>query len=105
MFGGRPGEPEDGFAATLDQTLFLKHGGHVRGLIAPRPGNLADRLLKLTDPDAVADELFLSVLTRRPTAEERQDVADALKARPDRPAALAELVWALLASAEFRFNH
>ena len=26
MFGGRPGEPEDGFAATLDQTLFLKHG-------------------------------------------------------------------------------
>src|SRR5262245_52454477 len=29
-FGARPGEPEDKFVATLDQTLFLKHGGSIR---------------------------------------------------------------------------
>ena len=105
MFGGSPGQPEEKFAATLDQTLFLKHGGTIRNLIAQRPGSLLDRAMKLTDPDAVADELFLSVLTRRPSPDERKDVVEALKAVPDRRAALAEIIWALMASAEFRFNH
>ena len=74
-----PARPEDSFAATLDQTLFLKYGAAVRGYVHARPGNLTDRLSKLTDADAVADELFLSVLTRRPTADEKKDVADCLK--------------------------
>jgi hypothetical protein len=104
LFGARPGEP-DSPTATLDQTLFLKHGAAVRGMIAPRNGNLVDRLVKLKDADAIADELFLSVLTRKPTDDEKKDVAEILKKSPDRPAALAELVWALVASAEFRFNH
>jgi hypothetical protein len=104
-FAGPPGEPEAEFAPTLDQTLFLKYGPAVRGLIAPRPGNLTDRLAKLTDADAVADELFLAVLSRHPAADERADVAAALKASANRPAVLAELVWSLLASSEFRFNH
>lgn len=102
-FGGPPGEPEDPGSATLDQALFLKHGGTVRGLIAPRAGNLTHRLGQLSDPRAVADELFLGVLSRPPTDEERADVAAALQG--DRSAALAEVVWALIASAEFRFNH
>jgi Protein of unknown function (DUF1553)/Protein of unknown function (DUF1549) len=104
-FGGQPSEPDDKFAATLDQTLFLKHGGTVRNLIAQRQGNLLDRMLKLTDVDAIADELFVSVLTRRPTADERQDIAEALKIGPSRSVALSEIIWALVASAEFRFNH
>jgi hypothetical protein len=105
MFGTRPGEPEEGFAATLDQTLFLKHGAVIRNLIGRRNGNLLDRTAKLTDPAAVADELFLSVFTRRPTADEAQDIAEALKTPMDRAQVLAEVIWAMLASAEFRFNH
>ncbi len=103
---GRGGEQTaDTFASTLDQTLFLKYGSAVRGLLTPRPGNLTDRLNKLTNPDAVADELFAAVLARRPTAEERADVAAALKRTTDRGKTINELVWALVASAEFRFNH
>jgi hypothetical protein len=105
VFGGNPGQPEEKFAATLDQTLFLKHGGTIRNLIAQRPGSLLDRVMKLDDPSAVADELFISVLTRHPAPDERKDVVEALKAVPDRRAALAEIVWAMIASAEFRFNH
>ena len=103
VFGGRPGEPEDG-SPTLDQTLFLKHGPLVRGLVMPKAGNLADRLAKLSD-EAAADELFLAVLTRAPTAEERADVVAAVKGAGSRPTAFGELAWALVASAEFRFNH
>src|SRR5262249_2329958 len=55
IFGGQPGQPqEQGFQTTLDQTLFLTNGPLVRGWLAPRPGNLADRLGQLAAPEAVA---------------------------------------------------
>jgi len=107
LFGSPPGEPADlGFQATLDQTLFLNNGAVVRGWLAPRTGNLTDRLSKLKDAAAIAEELCLSVLTRVPTAEEQKEVADFLaRHSADKPTALQELGWALMASAEFRFNH
>ena len=106
-FGGQPGQAEDqGFQTTLDQVLFLANGKLVRGWLTPRAGNLTDRLGQLQEPAALAEELYLSVLTRRPTREEQDEVAEFLKrSGKDRAAALQELVWALVASAEFRFNH
>ncbi|MFO0822128.1 MAG: DUF1553 domain-containing protein [Gemmataceae bacterium] len=101
LFGARPGEPQDAPTATLDQTLFLKYGGTVRSLLAGRAAMLA----KSPTDDAIAEDLFLSVLSRLPTAEEKREVAEALKASKDRNTTLAELTWALAASAEFRFNH
>src|SRR5262249_25581019 len=105
-FGGQPGEPQQGFQATLDQALFVSNGNLIREWLEPRAGNLSDRLLRLKKPDEISDELYLSVLTRQPSAEERIEVAQYLQGRDnDRAAALQELAWALLASAEFRFNH
>jgi hypothetical protein len=104
-FGSPPGQAPE-FDARLDQALFLANGPVVRGWLTPRPGNLIDRLGKLTNTDALVEELYLSVLTRWPSAEERKEAADFLAARPkDRPTALQDMAWALLASAEFRFNH
>ena len=106
-FSGTPGQPEgQTFQATLDQALLLRNGNTLRTWLAPRPGDLADRLGKLTDERALADELFLSVLTRLPTDDERQTVVACLNERPkERPAALQDLAWALVNSVEFRFNH
>lgn len=106
-FGSQPGQPEDqGFDATIDQTLLLRNGALIRGWLALRSGNLVDRLARLPDARAVAEELYLSVLTRLPSIEEQKEVADCLERRvADRPAALQDMAWALLASAEFRFNH
>lgn len=106
-FGGVAGQPESRFQATLDQALFVNNGSPLRDWIAPRAGNLVDRLAKATDAAATCDELYLSVLTRLPSDDERREVAEYLNNRPaaERTAALQELVWALLASAEFRFNH
>ena len=74
-------------------------------MIAPCAGSLTDRLAKLTDSNALADELFLSVFSRPATADEKKDVANALKAS-DRATAISELVCrGMLASSEFRFNH
>ena len=106
LFGAGSGQPQDGFFATVDQALFLSNAGRVRGWLTPSGGNLADRLNKLEDPKAFAEELYLSVLTRRPSEPEVAHVNQFLQKRAkDRVSAIGEMIWALLTSTEFRFNH
>jgi hypothetical protein len=106
IFAGQAGQPEQDFQATLEQTLFLANGGTLRSWIAPQAGNLADRLSRINEPPAVADHIYVCVLSRRPAAEEIAELTAFLQARAqDRPAAIQECIWALLASDEFRFNH
>jgi hypothetical protein len=106
QFAASPGQPQDATEPTVHQALFLSNGYPVQGWLAPSGGNLTGRLGALTDPGAVAEELYLSLLTRRPTPDERAEVARYLTDRgKDRGPALQELAWALLASTEFRFNH
>jgi hypothetical protein len=65
-----------------------------------------DRLQAQKDTGKLVEELYLSVLSRFPTAEEHKEVTDYLVRRSaNRLAALQEAAWALLTSAEFRFNH
>lgn len=106
LFAAAAGQPQDDFYATADQALFFANGGHVRGWLNPGGENLLARLGELTEARPLAEELYLSVLTRKPSDAEVADVEAYLAARPnDRAAAIQELAWSLLASAEFRFNH
>lgn len=108
LFGTQAGDAafNQDFEATLDQTLFLANGATLREWLTPRPGSLIDRVNAQKDPGLVAEELYLSVLSRRPSAEESKEVSDYLTRRSaDRVAALQDLAWALITSAEFRFNH
>ncbi|GAB4163306.1 MAG: DUF1549 domain-containing protein [Planctomycetaceae bacterium] len=109
LFGGRPGQPPESFQSTVDQVLFLSNDPMFNRLIAPQTGNLADRLAKLpaNQPEKIAEELFLSVLSRSATKQDVADVASYLKNvdKKKRPAAIQELIWAVVTSSEFRFNH
>ncbi len=109
LFGGLPGEPPQSFDSTVDQVLYLSNHSTVASFLVPKPGNLADRLLKLpTDrPTAIAEELYLSILVRAPTAEESDEVAEYLKeiVGEARTAAVRDLIWAVVMSSEFRFVH
>jgi hypothetical protein len=109
LFGGEPGHPRETFEATTDQALFLANDPAIAWFLKPKTGNLAERLLKLPadNPQQIADELFLSTLTRRPTAEDIQDVTGFLAGLTGEPRSLAvqELIWATISSSEFRFNH
>ncbi|HTI49596.1 MAG TPA: DUF1553 domain-containing protein, partial [Planctomycetaceae bacterium] len=109
LFGGDPGHPPEGFESTADQVLFLANDPAIVNFLQQKNGNLTDRLLKLPEdnPQAIADELYLSALTRKPTADDVEDVRGYLANQTGeaRLAAVQELIWALIASAEFRFNH
>jgi hypothetical protein len=106
LFAASAGQPQDQFFATADQALFFDNGSFPGGWLNPGGGNLTELLLNTQDPKQLAEELYLSVLTRRPTAAETSEVETYLAPRAeDRPAAIKELTWALLTSSEFRFNH
>jgi hypothetical protein len=99
-------EAETEFAPSLKGALFVLNDDAVMGLLTPREGNLMDRLDRLADADKAIDELYLSVLSREPTAEEKADAAAYLKKHETmRSAALGRLAWSLLASTEFCVNH
>jgi hypothetical protein len=89
----------------MTHALFLMNERLLLDWLKPREGTLVGRLRDLPD-GRVAEELYLSVLTRPPSdAEQRESEAYLLQHRARREAALGELAWALLASAEFRLNH
>jgi len=102
LFGGGAGEPQGDFYATADQALYFANGGTVRGWL----GGLAGRLGKLEDSKVLAEEMYLTLLTRRPTTKETEAVTKFLAARQkDKPAAISEMTWGLMTSTEFRFKH
>jgi hypothetical protein len=104
QFVGLAGEP-DGFQASMDQALYLRNGSLVRSWIAPKPGNLADRLGKLKGDDELVEELILTLYSRVPEESERKTIREFL-ASPgmSRSELIQELIWACLAAVEFRFN-
>lgn len=106
LYGAGAGQPQHNFFATADQALFLSNGNELKSWLTPASGNLTDRLNKLTSVEELAKELYMSLFCRFPTAEESQMVAEYLQNRKEeRPAAIQELAWALLTSAEFRFQY
>ncbi|HEX8913110.1 MAG TPA: DUF1549 domain-containing protein [Humisphaera sp.] len=104
-FAAPPGEPEVEFSPTVASALFVLNDPAVVAWAKRRDGNLIDRLAKIDDPAKLADELYLSVLTRFPADDERADVATHLARTKTRDTAIGELVWALVASTEFAVNH
>jgi len=106
LFGGQPGSPQSDFFATADQALFIENDGLVRGWLQPKGENLAARLMKIEDPASLADELYLSTVTRPPSEEEKSSVRSYLASRENEKAqAIQDLAWALISSVEFRFKH
>lgn len=108
-FANAPMEPEVDFAPSLKSALFVLNDASVLDRLRREPGNLIDRLLQKAeagDATAVADELYLSVLVRKPTDDERQALTEYLAQNSERRAnAITNLAWALLGSTEFCLNH
>jgi hypothetical protein len=102
---GRQGGQKTDFESTSEQALFLINGELVSNWVAPTAGTLTERLAKLQDAKQLADELYITLLCRPPSDEEAADIGEYIKIVENRNQAVQEIVWAILTSAEFRFNH
>lgn len=106
LFGNAPGEAEVEFNPSMGAALFLMNETFVLQMLKQTPGNLIDRLSHLKEEQALAKELYLSLLSRLPTEEEQNDVKVYLQVHDNsREESLGDLAWSLISSAEFRLNH
>lgn len=98
------GSPQDGFFASVDQALTIQNAPAFQAWLKSTSGNLVERLGGIEDPDKFAEQLYLSILCRPPDDQERAMVAQMFTSHPqERQSIVEELVWGLVASAEFRF--
>jgi hypothetical protein len=90
---------------TMPQLLHLRNGDSVVQKINAGKGRLAALLKAKKDDTQVAEELFLATLSRPPSAAEAAAVKGALADGGPRDEVFRDLLWALLNSKEFTFNH
>ncbi|HTU20467.1 MAG TPA: DUF1549 domain-containing protein [Gemmataceae bacterium] len=100
-------QPGDDFQVGVSEALLFSNGDRIqKDLLTDGGDRLLGRLKQLKNGDEVIDLTVRTIFCRPPRDEERKLLADYLKQRADRPAeALRQMVWALLTSAEFRFNY
>jgi hypothetical protein len=88
---------------TLSQALHLLNGETTTGKIVE--GKVVEKLSAAkTELIAVAEELYLRCLGRKPTEAEAAKIAKRLGAAENKAEALEDLFWALLNTNEFIFN-
>ena len=85
---------------TLDQALQLLNGQRVHDQVARSVG----RFSKLENGPLVA-ELYMSAFSRKPSTDERVAATQHLVEATDRNAAIRDLVWAVINTQEFIFQH
>jgi hypothetical protein len=89
----------------MTQALHLLNGDLVERKVRD-PGGRAARVLKeeLKDPELVR-ELYLATFCRRPSAEEAEWAAGSVAQAGSRKDGVEDLLWSLLNSSEFIFQH
>ena len=97
------------YHAGIPQALTLMHGGLIHTATDVATSGLLKSLAApfFTD-DQRLDTLFLSTLSRYPTEAERDLMlkpVESASTDAERQQALGDILWALLNSAEFTFNH
>jgi len=105
MFGKPPRltpcECERADETTLAQTFRLVSGELIDDLLTSEQNRLAGMTTSSLTPDEMVEDLYWSALTRGPTDEERQTAVTHVSSAEDRRAALQDVTWALINSAEF----
>ncbi|HEX5447478.1 MAG TPA: DUF1549 and DUF1553 domain-containing protein [Pirellulales bacterium] len=98
-------ECERGSGATLGQVLLLSNSDEVENKISAGDGLIVRRLAEKKSPPEIIDELYLGSLSRLPSEAERARAASFVAEQKDPRPALEDVLWTLLNSKEFIFNH
>ena len=85
--------------------LHLVNSPEVEDKIANANGRIAKFIQAKATPEQAVEELYLAALARYPTPEDKKKALDYLAKKQDIRRGLEDLMWALLNSREFMFNH
>jgi hypothetical protein len=100
-------QPGADFQVSIDEALLMTNGERIeKELLRDSRDALVGRLKELNDPAAAIELAGWTILSRPLVVEEQQLLLEYLRKRSDRPVdGYRQMVWAMLASGECRFNH
>jgi hypothetical protein len=92
---------------SMTQVLHLANGKTLLEKLEAKDGRIAKWIEDKLSPEQAVDQLFLVALSRLPTENERMRLVSALGevSEGDRRPALEDVVWSVLTSREFLFQH
>ncbi len=91
--------------ATLAQVLLMANSNEIENKLASGQGKIA-ALLKANKPiDDIVEELYLGGYSRLPQPRERQATASYVAGQENKQKALEDVLWTIINSKEFMFNH
>ncbi len=100
-------QPVENFQIAVDEALFFSNNDRVQNdLLRDSDDRLLGQLKKVDDQSQAIELLWQTVLNRQPRPEEVTEVDLWLNRIPEKKdESRRQLLWALLAGPEFRFNH
>jgi len=98
--------PEEANASTtVRMAMKFMNNKRVLSMMIWQWGTLKKVLNRKSKPSDRIDELFLAMLSRKPTADERATFVDYIREASDDKKAYEDVLWVLINSAEFLFVH
>ena len=100
-------QPGDNFQVAVDEALFFSNSQRIQNdMLRDSDDRLLGALKKNENQDQAIEVLWLTVLGRAPQPDEIASANNWLDRVPEKKnEARTQLLWALLAGPEFRFNH
>jgi hypothetical protein len=89
----------------MSQALDLFNGEALQAKLKSPDGIVASLVKSGKSDREVVEELFLRALARRPTEAEVAGILKVVPQSPSRGEAMQDVLWALINSKEFMFNH
>jgi hypothetical protein len=94
------------FQSSASEALFMSNNEAVQKLVRAEGDNLTARLSRMSSSKQIVEAAVKSVFSRPPRDSEGSQLVEWFdQQHGDRSDVCARLVWALVTSAEFRFNH
>ena len=85
--------------------LLLANSEEIENKIADPNGRAAKLLKEEKPPRELVEELYLTAYSRRPTGPELNRTLEYLEKRANKQLAAEDVLWVLINSKEFMFNH
>jgi hypothetical protein len=100
-------QPGENFQIAVDEALFFSNNDRIQNdLLRDSDDRILGQLKKVDDQNQAIEQLWLTVLNRSPNPEEVSAAASWLDRIPEqKEESRRQLLWALIAGPEFRFNY
>lgn len=98
-------ECERADSASVSQVLHVLNSPEIHAKLEDDAGTVAQLASTQPDLNKLAEELYLLTCSRLPTVEERATIVAYLQKSPNRRKAVEDVVWSLMNTVEFLFNH